>query len=159
MSKHIEIRYHYICDMVQRGVVRLHHISINEQIAYNLTKALPKGKVLVFREKLGLMYVTLQGKGLFLSRTLSYALSPYLSSMGRNGVDEILALRDLIDNRIRVILTLMASGILPIVIVGFSHTIAYTSVCILPTSWACWNCHPFGQWVRKVVCVCDPYLW
>lgn len=61
-SKHTEIRYHYIRDMVQRGVVRLHHISIDEQITNIPTKALPKGKFLVFRERLGLMDVTLLGK-------------------------------------------------------------------------------------------------
>lgn len=62
-SKHIEIRYHYIRDMVQRGVVRLHHISTDEQIADILTKALPKGKFLVFREQLGLMDVAPPDKG------------------------------------------------------------------------------------------------
>jgi hypothetical protein len=29
-SKHIEIRYHYICDMVQRGVVKLQYVGTNE---------------------------------------------------------------------------------------------------------------------------------
>jgi hypothetical protein len=29
-SKHIEIKYHYIWDMVQRGVVELQYISTNE---------------------------------------------------------------------------------------------------------------------------------
>eukprot|EP00253_Pinus_taeda_P021941 PITA_21941 len=62
-SKHIEIKYHYIRDMVQRGVVRLHHISIDDQIVYILTKPLPKGKFLVFREQLGLMDMTLLGSG------------------------------------------------------------------------------------------------
>ena len=42
-SKHIEIRSHYILDMVQRGVVRLHHISIDDQIDNILTKPLLKG--------------------------------------------------------------------------------------------------------------------
>eukprot|EP00253_Pinus_taeda_P001493 PITA_01493 len=62
-SKHIEIKYHYISDMVQRGAVRLHHISIDDQIADILTKLLPKGKFLDFREQLGLMDVTLSGSG------------------------------------------------------------------------------------------------
>ena len=30
LSKHIDIRYHFIRDMVQRGVGRLHHIGIDE---------------------------------------------------------------------------------------------------------------------------------
>ena len=49
--------------MVQRGAVRLHQISTDEQIANILTKALPKGKFLVFREQLGLMDVALPDKG------------------------------------------------------------------------------------------------
>jgi hypothetical protein len=31
-SKHIEIKYHYIWDMVQRGVVDLHYICMDEKI-------------------------------------------------------------------------------------------------------------------------------
>lgn len=61
-SKHIEIIYHYIHDMV--GVVRRCHIFTDEQIANIFNKALSKGKFLVFREQLGLMDVTLLGKGL-----------------------------------------------------------------------------------------------
>ena len=41
----------------------LHHILIGEQIVDILTKVFPKGKFLVFREKLGLMDVILLGKG------------------------------------------------------------------------------------------------
>ena len=32
-SKHIEIKYHYIRDMVQRGVVKLQYVAMEEQIA------------------------------------------------------------------------------------------------------------------------------
>jgi hypothetical protein len=39
-SKHIEIWYHYICDMVQRGVVKLQYVGTDEQVAYVLTKPL-----------------------------------------------------------------------------------------------------------------------
>ena len=42
-SKHIEIGYNFIRDMVQRGVVRLQYISTDEQVADNLTKPLVKG--------------------------------------------------------------------------------------------------------------------
>jgi len=78
-SKHIEIWYHYIWDMVQRGVVRIHHISTNEQIADILTKALSKGNFLVFREKLGLMGVTPFD---LLTEDTEPSLSPCLSSQG-----------------------------------------------------------------------------
>ena len=54
-SKHIDIRYHFIWDMVQRGVVRLDHIGTNEQVADILTKPLGKVKFLTFRENLGIV--------------------------------------------------------------------------------------------------------
>jgi uncharacterized OsmC-like protein len=54
-SKHIEIRYHFIRDMVQKEVVKLQHISTDKQIAYILTKPLVKGKFVYFRDKLGVV--------------------------------------------------------------------------------------------------------
>jgi hypothetical protein len=39
-SKHIEICYHYICDMVQRGALKLQYISTDEQVADVLTRPL-----------------------------------------------------------------------------------------------------------------------
>jgi len=48
-SKHIEIKYHYTQDMVQRGAVRLHHISTDDQIVAILTKPFAKRKVLGFQ--------------------------------------------------------------------------------------------------------------
>jgi len=57
-SKHIEIRYHFIGDRVQRGAVKLHYISTNEQVAYILTKALKEGKFVFFREKSGVVWNT-----------------------------------------------------------------------------------------------------
>jgi len=62
-SKHIEIRYYFIRDMVQRGFIRLHHISTDEKIADILTEALSKGKFLVFIEHLGLMDVNPLNEG------------------------------------------------------------------------------------------------
>jgi hypothetical protein len=43
-SKHIEIRYHYICDMVQRGAVKLQYVGTNEKVADVLTKPLSRVK-------------------------------------------------------------------------------------------------------------------
>jgi hypothetical protein len=54
-SKHIEIRYHFIRDTIQKGVVKLQYISTNEQVANILTKALPKGNFEYFREKMGVL--------------------------------------------------------------------------------------------------------
>jgi hypothetical protein len=43
-SKHIEIRYHYIHDMVQRGVVKLQYVGTDEQVVDVLTKPLSRVK-------------------------------------------------------------------------------------------------------------------
>jgi hypothetical protein len=60
-SKHIEIRYHFIRDYVQRGAVELQYISIEEQVADILTKALNMGKFVFFRDKLGVVSNTFLG--------------------------------------------------------------------------------------------------
>ena len=54
-SKHIDIRYHFIRDMVQRGAVRLDHTGTDEHVADILTKSLGKVKFLTFRENLGIV--------------------------------------------------------------------------------------------------------
>jgi hypothetical protein len=61
-SKHIEIRFHFIRDWVQRGAVQLQYISTDEQIANILTKALPRGKHVYFRDKMGLVRNTFLSK-------------------------------------------------------------------------------------------------
>ena len=57
-SKHIEIRYHFIRDYVQRGVVTLQYISIDEQVLDILTKSLGRGKFVFFRDKFGVVQNT-----------------------------------------------------------------------------------------------------
>jgi hypothetical protein len=42
--KHIEIRYHYIRDMVQKGVVKLQYVGTDEQVVDVLTKPLSRVK-------------------------------------------------------------------------------------------------------------------
>jgi hypothetical protein len=59
--KHIEIRYHFIYDYVQRGSVELQYISIEEQVADILTKALNMSKFVFFRDKLGVVSNTFLG--------------------------------------------------------------------------------------------------
>ena len=54
-SKHIEIKYHYIKDMVQRGAVKLQYVATDEYIANVLTKPLLRVKFEYFREKLGVL--------------------------------------------------------------------------------------------------------
>ena len=56
-SKHIEIKYHNIRDMVQRGAVKLQYVVTEEQIADVLTKPLARLKYEYFRERLGVLQI------------------------------------------------------------------------------------------------------
>ena len=58
-SKHIEIKYHFIKDCVEKGIVKLWYILTEEHIAYILTKALVKNKFVFFRDKLSVVQNTL----------------------------------------------------------------------------------------------------
>jgi hypothetical protein len=53
--KHIEIHYHYICDMVQRGALKLLYVSTDEQVVDVLTKPLSRVKFENFKDKLGIV--------------------------------------------------------------------------------------------------------
>ena len=48
VSKHMEMRYHYVCDMVQRRAVSLWYVPTDEQIADVLTNPLSKMKFKYF---------------------------------------------------------------------------------------------------------------
>ena len=54
-SKHIEIQYFYIGDLVQKGVVKLEYVGIDEHVADVLTKSLSCAKFEYFRDKLGVV--------------------------------------------------------------------------------------------------------
>ena len=56
-SKHIKMKYHYIKDMVQRGVVKLQYVVMEEQIADVLTKPLARLKFEYFGERLGVLQI------------------------------------------------------------------------------------------------------
>ena len=62
-SKHIEIKYHYIRDMVHRGAVKLQYVATKEHIADVLTKPLDRVKFEYFSEKLGVLQVEVSSKG------------------------------------------------------------------------------------------------
>ena len=62
-SKHIEIKYHYIKDMVQRGAVKLQYVVIDEQIDDVLTKPLARVKFQYFKENLGVLQIEVPSKG------------------------------------------------------------------------------------------------
>jgi hypothetical protein len=53
--KHIEIKYHYIRDMVQRKAVHVQYLSTHEQVAYVFTKSLARTKFEYFHARLGLV--------------------------------------------------------------------------------------------------------
>ena len=55
LSKHIEIKYHFIRDMVMKRAVKLEYIATDEQVADVLTKPLAREKFEYFREKLGVI--------------------------------------------------------------------------------------------------------
>jgi hypothetical protein len=54
-SKHIEIHYHYIRYMVQRGALKLLYVSTDEHVANVLTKPLSHVKFEHFRDNLGIV--------------------------------------------------------------------------------------------------------
>ena len=53
-SKHIEMRYHYLRDMVQKGAIHLQYVLIEEKIADVFTKPLTAVKFVYFRDKLSM---------------------------------------------------------------------------------------------------------
>jgi len=52
-TKHIDIRYHFIQDLIMKGEIQLKYIGTNQQVADTMTKSLPPGKYEHFRLKLG----------------------------------------------------------------------------------------------------------
>ena len=56
-SKHIDIKYHYIGDMVHRGAMQLQYVATYENIVDLLTKPLERVKFEYFREKLGFILI------------------------------------------------------------------------------------------------------
>ena len=53
-TKHVEMRYHYVRDMVQRRAVELQFVPMDEQVADGLTP-LVRGKFEGFWKMLGIM--------------------------------------------------------------------------------------------------------
>ena len=54
-SKHIEIPYHYVRNMVEKNVAELRCISTENHNTYIFTKPLSKSKVEYFRKELGMI--------------------------------------------------------------------------------------------------------
>ena len=60
--KHIKIKYHYTRDMVERGVVKLQYVVMEEHIADVMMKTLARVKFESFREKLGVLQIKVPSK-------------------------------------------------------------------------------------------------
>uniref|UniRef100_W4VRQ4 Putative retrovirus-related pol polyprotein from transposon tnt n=1 Tax=Corethrella appendiculata TaxID=1370023 RepID=W4VRQ4_9DIPT len=56
-TKHIDIRHHFIQDMLQQKLFQLKYIPTSNQVADGLTKALDKNKLINFREAMGIKNV------------------------------------------------------------------------------------------------------
>lgn len=54
-SKHIDVRYHYVRNLYRDGLINVHYIQSEKQIADIFTKALPKPQFVNLRSKLGLV--------------------------------------------------------------------------------------------------------
>jgi hypothetical protein len=52
-SKHIDVKYHYIRECVDSGIVEVDHVETAEQLADVLTKALGRVKFVEMKNKLG----------------------------------------------------------------------------------------------------------
>jgi hypothetical protein len=61
-SKHINTRYHYIRECVEKNQIKVEHISGDQQRADILTKALPRLKFAEMREMLGVKIIEDKGK-------------------------------------------------------------------------------------------------
>ena len=61
-SKNMDIKFHYIRDMVQRGVVKIQYMTTEKQISDVLNKPLARVKFKYFRERLSLIQIEIPQK-------------------------------------------------------------------------------------------------
>jgi hypothetical protein len=61
-SEHIEIRFHFIMDCVQKGTMKLQYVPTSGEVVDILTKALMKHKFVFFRDQLGVVQNTFLAK-------------------------------------------------------------------------------------------------
>ena len=53
-ARHIDIRYHHIRDLIQKGLIKVTHVSSNQIAADGFTKALPEPKFKEFRDMISI---------------------------------------------------------------------------------------------------------
>ena len=53
-SKHIDIKFHYIREQIQKGLIELEYVPTNRLPADALTKPLPQTKLRIFRKEMGI---------------------------------------------------------------------------------------------------------
>lgn len=59
-SKHIDTRYHFLCECVESGRIEVEHISTEIQLTDIFTKALGRIRFVELRQKLGIINVKLE---------------------------------------------------------------------------------------------------
>ena len=52
--KHIHIDLHFVRDMVQYGIINVHHVNTHDQLVDLLAKALSRQRTKILRDKIGL---------------------------------------------------------------------------------------------------------
>jgi hypothetical protein len=62
-SKNIEIKYHYIIDIVKKGALKLQYVTTNQQIIDVLTKTLSRVKFVYFKDNIGVVHKDVPHKG------------------------------------------------------------------------------------------------
>ena len=62
-SKHIDVRYHYVRDCVEKGKIEVEHVRTGEQHADILTKSLPRFQFQVLKGKIGMLEVSSEHQG------------------------------------------------------------------------------------------------
>jgi hypothetical protein len=57
-SKHIDIKFHFIREIMEAGQVEISHVGTQDQLADLLTKALGRVRFIELRQKLGVMKIS-----------------------------------------------------------------------------------------------------
>jgi hypothetical protein len=55
-TKHIEVRFHFLCDHYEKGDIDLHHIDTQNQLADIFTKPLDQAQFAPLRGELGVCF-------------------------------------------------------------------------------------------------------